>query len=84
MLASEEVLHAPSLFPPVIKVATRKCLLPSTITLFAGGSNDVVTVVAGVVGGVVAGLVAIIIVVLVVVVVVRGHGHHRKNLSKQY
>lgn len=70
--------------PICFHLATRKCLLPSTITLFAGGSNDVVTVVAGVVGGVVAGLAAIIIVVLVVVVVVRGHGHHRKNLSKQY
>ena len=80
MHASEEVLHASSLFPPGYK----KCLLPSTITLFAGGSNDVVTVVAGIVGGVVAGLAAIIAVVLVVVVVVRRHGHHRKNMSKQY
>lgn len=72
------------MYPCVSTCATRKRHLPSTITLFAGGSNDMVTVVAGVVGGVVAGLVAIIIVVLVVVVVVRGHGHHRKNLSKQY
>lgn len=83
MHASEEFAACTPSVSTCHKSGYRKCLLPSTITLFAGGSNDVVTVVAGVVGGVVAGL-AVIIIVVLVVVVVSGHGHHRKNISKQY